>query len=709
MSKMDKQIEPARQALWERIVFLISKNWSSHLQMAGLTLMLLTIQIWQISGYGRLSLSVFLMGIICLCEASFASIRFKQDLQRQFQRNTIFLLVLEMISMLYLLINSRDIMSAIGIGGEILFVLGLGFVIVAQIVQLHHTEYRWRLRKKVVKEILLLGTLCFVFGFLMNIEIFNTWPRWDSYLYYNSFEKLAPKGIFMPGQNGLRACGHISTSYSLWSLLFASIPGITNLNAMYLSNMALISISIVLFYRIFKYLYPDNHFILNALYSIVCVVSPPLFGLSAEISVELILAVGVLSLIYSIFISNSILAIVSLFVVVTAKETGVLVAVTVVFVQLLYDVYQWIKDKKIQDSSRLTYYCLCLSLGISWLLQFSSGHWGDGGNTNHKAIQDGVEFFQFALSKIHIQDTLIGSLLLNFNWIFSLFIILAACLFIVRLIQKKMTFSYSFHNKENVIISTAFISYTIELCIYVTYHFPRYYITTAVLLSILGLGSLQYILKTVCNKKLLRLGMPIFLCGLFAVESYMTIDPVARTMYEGISTGKSVVVPVPIHSNYDIDPSLKPNACYNRMIMYFDKALDKAFAAIYGGSSSSEAKILFSDEYIGSIKDGKVSLGTLYCIWGFGYSYFDPPMWCHWNSDGNYRYLSYEQENNVDPSYIKADSDLSYYTNNYERVYYIKMPWGDPTLESLIEKYPSINYDQTVEYRGWVLEIYRIK
>lgn len=515
----------------------------------------------------------------------------------------------------------------------------------------------------------------------------------------------------MPGQNGLKACSHISTSYSLWLLLFTSIPGITNLNAIYLSNMALTSISIVLFYRIFKYLYPDNHFMLNALYSIVCVVSPLLFGLSAEISVELISAVGVLSLIYSTFISNSILAIVSLFVVVTAKETGALVAATVVFVQLLYDVYQWIKDKRIRDFRRLTYYCLCLILGISWLLQFLSGHWGGGGNANpsQRAIQDGVGFDQFAFSKIHIHDTLSGILLPNFRWIFSLFIIIVACLFIARLIQKKMAFSYFFQNKENVIISTAFISYTIELCIYVTFHFPRYYMTPAVLLSILGLGSLQYILKTVCNKKILRLGIPIFLCGLFAVESYITIDPVARTMYEGISTGKSVVAPVPLHSNYDIDPSLKANACYNRMIMYFDKALDKAFAAVYGGSSSSEAKILFSNEYIGTIVDGEVGLGTLYCIWGFGYSYFDPPMWCHWNSDGNYRYLSYEEENNVDPSYILGDTDLSGYLSNYEHVYYIKMPWEDIVLPALRERYPDISYFTTIDYRGWVLEIYRIK
>lgn len=199
---MDKQIEPARQAFWERMVSLISKNWSSHLQMAGLTLLLLTIQIWQISGYGRLSLSVFLMGIICLCEASSATIHSKQDLQRQFQRNTIFLLVLEMISVLFLLVNSRDIMSAIGIGGEILLVLGLGSAIAAQIVQLHRTEYRWRPGKEAVKEILLLSALCLVFGFLMNIEVLTPGRGGIATFITTILRSMHPREFLCPDKTG---------------------------------------------------------------------------------------------------------------------------------------------------------------------------------------------------------------------------------------------------------------------------------------------------------------------------------------------------------------------------------------------------------------------------------------------------------------------------------------------------------------------------
>ena len=705
---MEKQKESALQGLGDKIDSFFLKNWSSYLQMAGLTLLLLTVQIWQLNGYDRLSLTSFMLGVICLCEASSVAIRFKQDLQSQFRKNTVFLLLLEGVSLLFLLVNCSEIIEVIGSFGEVILMIGLAVVIAAQGIQMYFTTHRWKPDKAVMKEYLLLGCLCLVFGFLLNIECFNTWPRWDSFHYYRTMELCSAKNIFLSGEEGLRACGHISTAYSLWSLLFQMIPGITNLNAMYLSNMALISVAVVLFYFIFKRIYPDNYFLLNFLYTIVCVASPLLFGLSANLSMELLLAVGILLLVYSTFINNSILGIFSLFIVVTSKETGVVIAATVVSVQLVYDICQWYRVKSL-DFNRLIYYCLCLSLGISWLLQFRSGAWMSGGNAYYLTTQDGVEFNHFGFSKIHIKDTLVGSFLPNFNWLFSFFILIAAFLFLVRLFLKKKVVSAFFHNQKWVIISAGLISYTFVMCFYVTYHIYRYYITTTVLLCILGFGSLQYILKTVCNKRVLQIGIPIILSCLFFLESHMTIDPITKILYEGIRTGKSVVTPIPVHSSADIDPSFQDVAYSNRLILYFDKALDKAFAAIYNASPSAETKILFSNEYQARIVNGKVTLGSLYCIWGFGYSYGDYPMWGHWNAEGGYRYLSCEEEGNIDPSYVQASTDLSGYLSDYKHVYYIKMPWGDTVLEPLMKRYPSVSYEQTIEYRSWVFEIYRIK
>ena len=714
ISKMGKQKESARQALWERIDSLISKNWSSHLQMVGLTFLLLTIQIWQLNGYDRLSLTCFLVGIICLSEASSAAIRFKKNLQPTFptfQRNTVFLLLLEGLSLFFLLFNRSDIIEVIGIFGEVMLTLGLAVTIITQGIQLYFTTPKFDISKNKIIEITVLGALCIFFGFILNIEVFNTWVRWDSYNYFRNFEQnwISAKDLFRIG--GLKVCSHISTPYTLYTLLFRMLP-ISDPNAMYLSQMFLMAIDFVLLYYIFKKLLPDGHLILQILCALAVVCSPWVFGRIADLNSELMVLTGVLLLLHAVFSNNPIIGVFSTFILCNARETGAPVAAAIIFTQLLYF---FIKERKKQN--RLTveikwiYFASCLALGVMWLLQFRSGNWTTGRNGVDTGyyLNDGQPLNQFGFSWLHIQRILMGTFVVSFNWILTALILLSVAVFLLHLMKKKETFSDLLTKKELWSVIAALSAYVIVMCCYPTANLYRYYVVSSVLLIVLGLLALCFIIKAIWNNRKIKCLLITIICGLLMIQSYTTIDPVTIAIYPTITTGNSVVVPLPQYCEKYLDPVFTDAACANRQIMYLDKTIDRAYASIYRDCGNVPIKVLCSNEYVAT----PGHLGSLYCIWGYGYSSpsIEYQTYAEWNTVGQYRYLSYEydSEKRIDPSYVNADTDLSELMDQYEHIYYMKMPWVDTVLEPLMERYSEISYVQTVEYRGWVLEVYRIK
>lgn len=694
-----------------KIVYIFSNKMdqSTALQMIGLTFFLFTIYVWQLQGCSLLSFTFYFSGSLLLYFSSLAAIRFK-NANLQFHKNTVLLMVLEIISLIYIFINNSIIVGEIGGYKEYIIILGMLIVIIAQGVQLFLTIHKWKLHKNNRVEIIWLGITCFIFAFLLNIECFNTWPRWDTYNYLRSIRLLSARNIFLPGENGLKICGHTNIAYGLWVLMFRPISGNTSLNALYFSNMVLVAIDLVLLYLIFNQMLSDEGFFWNLFYAVIVVCSPWVLGHVADINAELFTMTAILLLLYAIFSNNNMLSILAIFVLCNARETGVPMAAMAIFAQFLYAVFGYIRNK--ERMIDWGYYVLCFGVGFLWLLQYRMGNWSDRRQASisfYWATLDGHELNRFGFSPVHVKDSLTGILITNFNWILSALLVLALGFVLLQLIRKEKRVSQLLSKKEYWITVAVLIVYIVVICAYITCHIYRYFIVSSVLICILGLCSARHIFQKVSNGLVFSHVLSIVIAVLLLVQSYRSIDPITARLYPAIETGETVVVPLPQHTNIEKDPFFADWAYSNRQIMYFDKALDRAYAAIYDESAVENTQILCSNEYQGRIIEGNVHLGSLFSIWGFGYSKVDPPMWGEWDSEGRYRYLSFEPENIIDPEYVLADTDLSRYINDYEHVYYIEMPWGDTVIDALQEKYSSISYIQAIEYRGWVLKIYQIK
>lgn len=682
------------------------RDWTGLLQMLGLTLLLITVGLWQLMGAEKITFVIYMAGCFSLFCASLAAIRAGSAFSRCW-KNTLFLLVLELVSGFYLYANAREVVAATGYHKMLILAGGLIAAVVAQVTQLFLVRPKWTLSKARAVEILLVVALCVIFGFLLNIECFNTWTHWDNHDYFRAIEKLSAKNIFQSGSNGLIICGHSSVSYGLWSLLFKVFLGFSTVNGLYLSNMVLIAVDFVLLYLIFKILIPRKNVPHYVLFATTATVAPWIFGSVSGLNSEHLMLTGMLLLLYAVFRGNRVLSVFSIFVICGARETGVAVAAIIVFLELVYELAEHIKGREKLCATDLAYYAMCLFTGVLGLLQLvNSGYVSESVNTQHRAI-DGGPWNQFSFSWPHIRDTMREAFLGNFRWILSALILVAAVFFIVQCIRKKNKLSKVVLNRAYVIVICALLVYIVEQCSFVTFNLPRYYTLPSTLLCILAICVLQYLTQYIKYGKFIGTCASVVLALLLLIQSYTTIDPLMAVIDLPMQTGKSIIAMIPQREINHVNPSFSDPAVYNRQEMYYLKAIDKAYAAIDTADNGFQhTQILCSNEYV-IRKKTQFSLAQ---IWGYGYNLVDPPMYGHWNREGGYRYLSYEPpEHSIDPAYVGADTDLTDILNSYEHVYYIEMPWWDTVIGPLQERYPSTKLFDTIEYHGWVLNIYQIQ
>lgn len=681
------------------------------LQLIGFTILLLTIGLWQLFGVTVFTSSVFCLGILLLFLASLTGIM-RRTISAVSRHDTILLAVLETVFLLFMYGNYSDIRQEIGFGVFWMFLSGIAITVMMQIIYLVLTWKNIAIvisRSKAIKT-MLLSVICLVIGFLLNIECFNTWQRQDSYSYFRLLSFLSPASPFLPNTDGLMVGSHLAPAYALWSLLFMSVPHISDLNALYLSNMVLIAMDVILFYLLFKRLLPEKIFRHHVFYALVATGAPWIFGMSAVISPELLMTTGMLLLLYAVFSDRALLAVLSVFVLCGSKEVGGLPAATVLVVRLLHEQILYRKSGATFAArlNRWIYYACCCSLGFIWLIQLGNSKW----MMHSRAVSpeyktDGSEAHSFSFSWINIKDTLLGNYIWNFRWIFICLIAAAMLIFLIHCVRNKHNFFHSLlAKKEYCIIAAALFVFVLELCSFNEWILPRYYMLSGALLSILGLCAFQQILDVVDGKIFLKKFDAVILAIMIWVQSYTSIDAVTLVACRpyNLNTGTAVITAFPQHAEpYEVDPYFDARAEYNRQTLYFTKALDKAYAKIDKEAGLENSRILCTNEYNGGIK-----FHSLYTIWGFGYSYVEPKMFGKWNREGKYRYLSYEQPSyTIDPTYIGADEDLHQYLE--KNLYYIEMPWGDTVIEPLLKKYPLSRLFQTIRYRGWVLKIYQLE
>ena len=577
------------------------------------------------------------------------------------------------------------------------------FVIVFQLIQLILCIREKKLYIRLTRYHCIFLFLFAFLSFFMNIECLNNWPRWDTYSYYYLVDNLSLNNLFFSGKDGLVVAGHISGAFAFWNIICDTLLPFGLLNSMYVANFILQFLDAVLFYNIIKELLPDHKKSYYLIVTIACTMSPYIFGTSFVVNPEKLLLTSVLLFIYGILKKNSIFSLVGAFVACNSKEIGVVIIAFMTAGCLLKDIYSARKNHSTKHLNLMYYICI-LVIGMLWIAQYRNVNWAEEVKKDIQItypLLDGARFNSFSFSMLHIGDTLKGEFLTNFTWIFGVIIILGITKYIICPIRKKITLKFAgIINNPLLLFILGFIGSQLITLLFVTYHFYRYYTVNIAFIYPIGFIALDFLLSDYKLKEILSQEIAGILGVLLMIQCYTTIDIISICMLPQISTGISTLTSLPVHMQGFNDPGFLDTVNYNRQILYFDKAFDKALCSI---EPSSDTKILLSDEYF--LKNG---LGSLYSIWGFGYQYALPPRYSKFDLQRGYRYLETTKENQIDPDYITGEFDMKDYTD-YAEIYYISMPWEDKTISKLINKYPKIQTYGTIHYKQWVLKIYKIK
>lgn len=552
-------------------------------------------------------------------------------------------------------------------------------------------------QKKRPRELLVflpIGILCLILV-LLNLNLFDTWLRWDSYDYYYYISRVSYTSLI--NLEALRLANHAAYGCSFLYILVNGITG-NPLVTVYAVNLFMLVAGSFLFWRILVKRFPNWKPTAHLLMTCVYAFSPFNFGLVYSISLETFLMFGILLFFWGEVEQLPLGQILGAILICFSKETGAVLLCCVMAVRLAFHIF----DKKSKGTpfwSRLELPLTVpvLGLGLVWLYDLVSFSWMSSNSGPASTIQ--IRFNSFDFNPTYIKYRLISLLFSNFTWLIFLVALVG---FVVGLIRK-----YKVGSKEQTVFFFECIAgaaaLLISILLFVTYNHIRY---AAPFVFVLIL-----ILPDALDRLFSGIKLRSFLCGVLALcslaQCYFTVDPLMRSFFNTLEKGKGQV----IYTGNKILPEgeflscIAVNSQYNREILYFDYAFDELLASIGYNENTWLIMSSSSDYEVPSI-GGKVF--AEYLIFGFGYPHMEDARYVAWDAESQSRYLSTNPSDALRVNYARTNEELHARIATYPRCVYIHFPFRysadeDPVLRGA-------NYKKIAEStcNGWVLEAFEL-
>lgn len=677
-------------------------------QIVSVCCLLSAIQIWQCHGFGMFSIVVFEIGILSVIWCCTAAIK-KNIICRNFLHNMVTGFILEFFALVMLVRDFGEIKLYLGSLFSWMIVLSVS---IAFIVHANYFGYLisesdvkksfGRIRKTLDKKNVFVWMLFLGILIIELLPFFNLWPRWDSFVYSYNVDRKSLVNLFQAKQDGLIICGHPISAYALLELLFKALfPNAGGYNSFYLSNIFLLLLDYFLIYKILKKMFHMKSSCMYYVLSFIFVCSPYILGLVTCNSPEGLLVTGILFFLCGFLSRNDYVCMIACYIVCNSRETGIPLMGAIIFVQCIYDIREMIvqgrKAKMQQRIYKGIYYLSALVTGVTSVFNFSATNWGKNMGDSFASLyyNDGTIMFGVRFSVLYIANQLKGIFLTNFTWVYLIFILLA-CVTALKT-DKKNVFQKLKTRSVYAILLCGMIVSLLEICLFMTHHNYRYYSSTVLFVQILGICGLIYISHKM-KKYLQNMILAIFGMILFVHCTVTTIDPVMLAVFPVIQTGNAKIAVMPWNINHLPEIQFLECARYNFQIPYFDKALD----IVYSRIDPDKSRVFLYDGYQWGT-DGN----TLNSVWGHGYEFLEYPSWGVWNSEGQYRELSYNPDDIINPIPVSDYTQIKKYSMESEYLYYLELPWGDELAPVLKEKCPEMELYETIEYHGWVLKLYK--
>ncbi len=477
-------------------------------------------------------------------------------------------------------------------------------------------------RKNISKDVYFYGVLL-ISGILRSFSL-NVMQRWDSGEYYYKLGTACENFDFTWKSflDQFSLCGHPT-------LGFAPIYAIGDYLAprriwgMELMNLALTLAAIGCIYRILEKILPEASGRRLGLYTLLVSVGPLFLGTFQNFNPDTGIALfGIFVLCSCIYRQHFLLFFWSC-VVVQTKETGIVMQAGLVLGLALYDFFS--EKRILRQRINAVWKNLCTWIvGVSVLLQLGYmkligglTNWASPEQQQFLWDNNGMNCFGFRGEFIWTKWK--QFFVLNFNWIYVVIIMLGIVLVVlgkkyVRKIPQGLILLWSVSG-----------SLLLFLSLYITGALARYNLFCDLALAITGVAAIEIIFS---GKSRYRITIPCIL--LMLTQSFLTIDPMSRTVFPHVETGGPIsllYMQMPSQEQFYAD-----TVVYNYQYTFIDRALDESFTEGLAGDRVNV--IHFGDTY----GDGSQFNGNWWQDW--------VPYKLRWDKKENKR-VHYESDDTV--------------------------------------------------------------
>lgn len=485
--------------------------------------------------------------------------------------------------------------------------------------------------------------------------------KWDGLLYYKTCNELNIGSI-----SSLAIYGHIAQTYGMLNGLATIITGNTAI-AMLLVNCSMTVFSICAFYGILKLVIIGKREWVYVSFTAVYAWSPFLLGMvhyhNLDYLCQCLFPIVLFFLYKKQWVYFSLASLLFCF----TKEPAIIVYGAMCVGIVLLD---WIADKEFSFGKRVQrlftrkkYYLMVIP-GILWLATYCLlGPWsaGEGG---------------FAIDWNYIPEKLKVLYIFNFNWVFSILIILGLTGIVIC--RKWNDFKFIFPMLCGQIAFTGFS------CLFKTVNHPRYTDTNQV-----ALYSMAIILLCCYNKISSRVFSSIMAC-LLLISSFVTIDPITRICFPSYNIGSTEMV-----TTMEQGIPLGDGMIYNRQMLGYERVINMALEEALQDSKNVLFPTLENNPYF---FDGMAEVGDIADEYYVEREY--------WDVEKQRRVPIMTEETEVFQVYHLTDrvdwDELEKQIDGKVNYFYLSFA-GEEYVGEIAQRYTVLD-EEEYRYRGWILK-----
>lgn len=485
--------------------------------------------------------------------------------------------------------------------------------------------------------------------------------KWDGLLYYRTCNELNIGSI-----SSLAIYGHIAQTYGMLNGLATIITGNTAI-AMLLVNCSMTVFSICAFYGILKLVIIGKREWVYVSFTAVYAWSPFLLGMvhyhNLDYLCQCLFPIVLFFLYKKQWVYFSLASLLFCF----TKEPAIIVYGAICVGIVLLD---WIADKEYSFDKRVKrlfarkkYYLMVIP-GVLWLATYCLlGPWsaGEGG---------------FAIDWNYIPEKLKVLYIFNFNWVFSILIILGLTGIVIC--RRWDDFKFIFP------ILCGQIAFTGFSCLFKTVNHPRYTDTNQV-----ALYSMAIILLCCYNKISSQVFSSIMAC-LLLISSFMTIDPITRICFPSYNIGSTEMV-----TTMEQGIPLGDGMIYNRQMLGYERVINMALEEALQDSSNVLFPTLENNPYF---FDGIAEVGDIADEYYVEREY--------WDVEKQKRAPIMTEETEVFQVYHLTDrvdwDELEKQIDGKVNYFYLSLA-GEEYAGEIVQRYTVLD-EEEYRYRGWILK-----